>query len=375
MKILFTGGGTGGHFYPIIGVAQAINKIVKEQKLLTPDLYYMAPTPYDARALFDNNILFQQISAGKIRRYFSVMNFFDLFKTAWGTIKAIYAVYKLYPDVVFGKGGYASFPVLFAAKILRIPVIIHESDSKPGRVNAWAAKFARRVAISYPTAAQYFQADKVALTGNPIRKEVSEPLTVGANEYLKLKPGIPTIFVVGGSLGSKIINDTIIDALPTLVEKYQIIHQTGKNNFTEVSTTATVVLGGNPNADNYHPMQYLNALELRMTAGVARVIISRAGSTIFEIAAWGKPSIIIPINKEVSHDQTSNAFAYARSGGAEVIEENNLGTNILIAEINRIVDNPDIWQKMAAGAKSFAQLDAAEKIAQEIIDIALQHED
>jgi len=133
-------------------------------------------------------------------------------------------------------------------------------------------------------------------------------------------------------------------------------------------------LSGNPNAENYHPMQYLNPLELRMVAGVARVIVSRAGSTIFEIAAWGKPAIIIPINETVSHDQTSNAFAYARSGGAEVIEENNLGTHVLVAEINRIVDNPDIWQKMAAGAKSFAKLDAAEKIAQEIIGIALEHE-
>ena len=374
MKILFTGGGTGGHFYPIIGVAQAVNKVIKDEHLLPPDLYYMAPTPYDPRTLFENNIIYRPISAGKIRRYFSLLNFFDLFKTAWGVCKATYAVYKLYPDVVFGKGGYGSFPVLFAAKILRIPVIIHESDSKPGRVNAWAAKFARRIAISYPTAAQFFPADKVAFTGNPIRKEVSEPLTVGANEYLKLKPEIPTIFIVGGSLGSKTINDVIIDSLPTLVEKFQIIHQTGKANFKEVSTTATVVLSGNPNAANYRPMEYLNALEMRMAAGVARVIVSRAGSTIFEIAAWGKPSIIIPIGEAVSHDQLSNAFAYARSGGAEVIEENNLSSHVLISEIHRIVDNPDVWQKMATGAKSFAKTDASETIAREIVSIALQHE-
>ena len=375
MKILFTGGGTGGHFYPIIGVAQAIEKATKEQRLLSPELVYMAPTPYDLNALFENSIAYKPISAGKIRRYFSLLNFFDLFKTAWGITKAIYAVYKLYPDVVFGKGGYASFPVLFAAKLLRIPVIIHESDSRPGRVNAWASKFARRIAVSYPTAAQFFPEEKVAFTGNPIRKEVSEVLTVGAYEYLKLKPEIPTILILGGSLGAKAINDTIIDALPTLVEKYQIIHQTGKANFKEVSTTANVVLSGSPNASNYHPMQYLNALEMRMSAGVARIVISRAGSTIFEIAAWGKPSIIIPIPETVSHDQTSNAFAYARSGGAEVIEENNLGSHILVAEINRISDNQEIWQKMAEGAKSFAKLDAAEKIAQEIIAIALEHEE
>ena len=218
-------------------------------------------------------------------------------------------------------------------------------------------------------------ADKVAFTGNPIRKEVSEPLTVGAHDYLKLKPEIPCVFIVGGSLGSKIINETIIESLPTLVEKFQIIHQTGKANYDEVITTVNVVLGGNPNAANYRPMQYLNALEMRMAAGVAKLIISRAGSTIFEIAAWGKPSIIIPISEAVSHDQTSNAFAYARSGGAEVIEENNLASHLLISEINRIVDNPEVWQKMSDGAKSFAKTDAADKIAQEIVNLALQHED
>ena len=109
----------------------------------------------------------------------------------------------------------------------------------------WTAKFAKRIAISYPDAAQYFPADKVALTGNPIRKEVTEPLSVGAFEYLKLKPDLPTIFVLGGSLWAKAINDTILDALPNLVEKYQIINQTGKDNFTEVTTTATVILSGN----------------------------------------------------------------------------------------------------------------------------------
>ncbi len=150
MKILFTGGGTGGHFYPIIAVAKEIQKVTKQEKLLAPELYYMAPTPYDARELFENNILYQKIAAGKMRRYFSIRNFFDLFKTGWGVLSAVFAVFSLYPDVIFGKGGYGSFPVLLAAKLFRIPVIIHESDVKPGRVNTWAGKFAYRVMISHP---------------------------------------------------------------------------------------------------------------------------------------------------------------------------------------------------------------------------------
>ena len=128
MKILLTGGGTGGHFYPIIAIAESIRKITKEEKLLDPTLYYMAPAKYDERVLFENGIIYEKSYAGKVRRYFSFLNVFDLFKTGAGVIKAIAAVWRIYPDVVFGKGGYVSFPVLLAARILGIPVIIHESD-------------------------------------------------------------------------------------------------------------------------------------------------------------------------------------------------------------------------------------------------------
>ena len=374
MKILLTGGGSGGHFYPLIAVAESINEIAKKENLVSPQIFFMSDSPYDAETLIENNITFIPISAGKIRRYASALNFLDLFKTAFGVVGALIKVFRIYPDVVFSKGAYASFPVLMAARILRIPVIIHESDSVPGKTNVWAGKFAKKIAVSYPDTAKYFDESKVAYTGNPLRKAILNVNKSGAHEYFELEKDIPTILIIGGSLGAQIINERILDALPKLVEKYQILHQTGKANFQEVSTTATVVLSGSKFADRYRPMEYLNNLELRMAAGVARIIVSRAGSTIFEIAAWGRPSIIIPIPETVSHDQTSNAFAYARSGGAEVIEENNLGTHVLVAEINRINDDQTLWQKMATGAKSFAKIDAADKIAQEILSIALTHE-
>jgi len=156
MRILFTGGGTGGHFYPIIAVAEAIRETVKDKHLLEPELFYFSTNPYNEGLLFENDITFKKISAGKIRRYFSLLNFFDLFKTLWGVIISIKEVFKIYPDVIFGKGGYVSFPVLLAARILHIPVIIHESDSVPGRVNLWASKFADKIAISWPEATKYF---------------------------------------------------------------------------------------------------------------------------------------------------------------------------------------------------------------------------
>ncbi len=376
MKILFTGGGTGGHFYPIIAVAEAVRERCKERKIIPPSLYYMAPNRYNARALFDNELEFIQIPAGKMRRYFSLLNFTDLFKTATGCIMAVFKIYSLMPDVVFGKGGYASFPALFAAKILRIPVVIHESDSRPGKVSSWAGKFAQRIAVSYPGAAKYFtkHPDRVAFTGNPIRKEILLPLKNGAHDFLKLEETTPTVVILGGSQGSQNINDVIIEALPELLNRYQVIHQTGKANLEEIISTSRVILKDHPYSYRYHPFDYLNELALRMSAGVADVIVSRAGSTIFEIAAWGVPSIIIPLPNSISHDQTANAFEYAETGAASAIEENNLTSHVLIEEIDRIYNSTKIKETMKTQAKAFARSDSAEVIADAILNIALKHE-
>src|SRR5581483_10196054 len=341
MKILFTGGGTGGHFYPIIAVAEQLNQIAKENRLVKPEMYFMSTDPYNEGLLYENGIEFVPTSAGKIRLSMSpsniFLNFLDLFKTGFGVLNALWDLYFIYPDIVFGKGGYTSFPALFAARILRIPVIIHESDSIPGKVTKWAGKFAVKVALSYKEAAKFFPADKVAYTGNPVRKEIEEQLTSGAREILNLDTNIQTILILGGSLGARFINTVIMDALPDIVSKYQIIHQTGKKNFKVIEETSAVVLQKNPNKDRYKPYDYLDVLHMRAAYGAADLIISRAGSTIFEIALAGKPSILVPIPEPTSHDQRSNAYAYARAAAAIVIEEKNLAGHVLFSEINRIL--------------------------------------
>ena len=374
MRILFTGGGTGGHFYPIIAVAEELDELIKEKHLLEPELFYLAPDPYNSGLLYEHRIEFRQISAGKLRRYFSLENFFDLFKTGWGILRSIVLVYELYPDVVFGKGGYASFPVLVAARLLRIPVVIHESDTSPGIVNAWAGKFAKSVAVSYPEAAKYFKEDRVVHTGNPVRKDIAVPIVEGAREFLKLENDIPVVLVLGGSQGAENINDIVLEALADLVKKYIIIHQTGKNNIAEAKATAEAVLFKSEFKERYQPFDYLDTLAMRMATGVSSIVISRAGSTIFEIAAWGTPSIIIPIPESVSHDQRSNAFAYARAGACVVIEEENLTAHILKSEIDRIIGNKDISEKMHTSALAFYKPTAARLIAEEILTIALGHE-
>jgi len=375
MKIVFTGGGTGGHFYPIIAIAEEIRAIIKENKLLEPKLYYIAPTPFDARALYENNIKFKKSPAGKIRRYFSVLNFFDIFKTGIGIVKTIFQIFMIYPDVVFSKGGYASFPTVFAAKFFHIPVIIHESDAAPGRTNLWAGKFAKKIAVSFPEAIEYFDKDKVAYTGNPVRKDIYHIAYEGAYEFLKLEKEIPTILIIGGSQGSQKINNTIMEALPMLVEKYQIIHQTGKKNFEEIKSTAQIILENSKNSHRYKTFGYLNTLAMRMSAGAANIALSRAGaSAIFEIAIWKIPSIIIPITDSNGDHQRKNAFAYERAGACVVIEEINLSPNLLISEIDRIMGDNAIKERMKKGAENFSKPNATRKIAEGIMALALRHE-
>ena len=374
MKILFTGGGTGGHFYPIIAVAEAIKNHASKNKLIPPTLYFLAPDPYNRKILFDNQIKYYQVPAGKMRIYSSVANFFDLFQTAFGVIVALWRVFWIYPDVIFSKGGYGSFPVVLAGHILGIPIVVHESDSVPGRANAWAGKYADKIAVSYPDASKFFDEKKVAWTGSPVRKEIAFVTKDGAKQFLNLEDDIPVILVLGGSQGAKLINELIIDVLPQLVEKFQIIHQTGKANIKEVKDTADMLLNMSQYAARYKPFDYLDDLAMRMASGSASLVISRAGSTIFEIALWGIPSILIPITDSNGDHQRKNAYNYARSGAATVIEEANLNKNILMEEIERIFSNSEHYTKMVEGAKNFAKPEAANTIAQEIINTALTHE-
>ena len=376
MKILLIGGGTGGHVYPLIAIAEELNAIADKEKIADFKLYYMSTSPYDQHALDEQFITFIPITAGKMRVYFSFQNFIDLGKTFVGTIGAIFKLFKLYPDVIVSKGGYTAFPVLVAARILRIPVIVHESDTVPGRVNKWSGKFARRVALSYPEAAQYFDQKKVAVTGQPVRKAIAHAAAEGAKEFFELDPTIPIIGVIGGSLGAKVINDTITSLIVDLVQDYQIIHQTGQKTFEETKTDAAVLLGDDVKRTRYKTYPFLNDLQTKMFGGAADIVISRAGSMLYEIAAWGKPSIIIPGGPEVFHGdhQRKNAYHYARAGACAVIEEGNLSPSVLKNEIDLILTHKDRYDMMAKRAKEFYKPDAARLIATEAVTIALEHE-
>lgn len=377
MKVVMVGGGTGGHFYPHIAVAQQIHALVEERHLVSPEMIYIGPQPFDREALIEQNITYVKGSAGRVRRYTSLLNILDGFKTIWGILGAIRQLFGIFPDVVFSTGGYAAFPTLVAARFLGIPVIIYDADATPGRVSLWSSKFARWIGVAHPDAAQHFPErvrSNIARVGHPIRIEIEHITSDGGHEFLKVEQGRPTILVLGGSQGAQTINNIIIDALPQLLQKYNIIHQTGKDNLNEVVGMARLNVTAAGVEDRYKAFGLLNALALRMAAGISDIIISRAGSgTIFEIASWGLPSIIIPIPESISHDQTKNAFSYARSGAAVVIEQENLRTSILISELDRILSNPEEVKRMRAAAQAFSQPDAAHKLAKVIIDTMVEH--
>jgi UDP-N-acetylglucosamine--N-acetylmuramyl-(pentapeptide) pyrophosphoryl-undecaprenol N-acetylglucosamine transferase len=357
MRIVFVGGASGGHFYPLMAVAEELHS-----RATPPDMYYIGPSPYKKELLASYDITYIYCPAGKLRRYFSIQNFFDLFRSFFGVFIAIWKLYVLYPDVVFSKGSYTSVPILLAARFLRIPVVIHESDSRPGLANKIARKFARYIGIAYDDVAPFFPAEKTALVGIPLRKEI---LTITADPFTPL--GIPNdkplIYVTGGSQGAERINNIVMRSLVDLLPQYRIFHQVGDDNLAELQLTAQSLLTDAALQKNYFMVGSVPGATVSLLLDAASLVITRAGSTtLFEIAAHSKPALIIPIPEEVSHDQRTNAYAYARNGAASVIEEKNLTPHLLTSEISSIIN--DSTQSLP---------DAAIKVADILLSIGKEH--
>lgn len=369
MKIVLVGGGTGGHFYPLMAVAEAIILRAEHEKILRPELYYLGPEPYDQAALHAHGISYIYCPAGKVRRYRSVLNILDFFSIIGGVVVALGKLFWLYPDVVMSKGGYTSVPIIIAAALLRIPSVIHESDAKPGRANLLGAKFARYIAISYKDAAQYFPKEKVALTGIPLPSTTLSAAVTAPQPRTR-----PLIFVTGGSLGALRINNFILESLKELLTRYDVLHQTGTAHIEEVSRTSKALIGEQKLAGQYVAVAYLGKADEAVAYRDAAVIIARAGSTtIANIALFGKPSILIPIPEEISQDQRSNAYAYARFGAATVMEEENLTPHLLISEIDRILGDAALQTKMKDGAAHFIFPHASDTVARALLEIGLEH--
>jgi UDP-N-acetylglucosamine--N-acetylmuramyl-(pentapeptide) pyrophosphoryl-undecaprenol N-acetylglucosamine transferase len=337
-------------------------------------LYYIGPDPYDQSALDRYKLTFVRTPAGKRRRYASLRNFLDIWKTFFGVFIAIFRLFVIYPDVIMSKGSYTSVPVTIAGWLLRIPIVVHESDAVPGSANKMASHFARYVAVSYPGTAEHFPTEKTAHTGIPIRTELLVGPAAGKGQELGFAPGLPVILILGGSQGAERINELILRTLDKLLLNFSVVHQTGKSHFDITTASARGLIPDQELLSHYHPVAFLEATALNEVMHTADLIISRAGSgTIFEISIHAKPAILIPIPEEISHDQRTNAYAYARRGAATVMEEHNLEAGLLAAEINRIMGDKGMYQSMQEAARTFAPRDAGEKLATTLIEIGEEH--
>jgi UDP-N-acetylglucosamine--N-acetylmuramyl-(pentapeptide) pyrophosphoryl-undecaprenol N-acetylglucosamine transferase len=363
------GGGTGGHFYPLIAVAEELRQLQPNA-----EIYYIGPESYNQAELDLLQIKYLYCPAGKIRRYFSFQNFLDIFRTIAGTLVAWYKLFVLYPDVIFSKGSFTSVPILLMARFYRIPVVIHESDSRPGRANLMARNFARYIGIAYTEVAQYFPSDKTARVGIPIRAVLRQK-SLDPFAELGIPGDRPLIYVTGGSSGAERINALILDSLSLLLPHYRIFHQTGTAHAAAITQSAQALLLDSPELlKNYYVQGSVPGETVRALLQCASIVITRAGSTtLFEIALHEKPAIIIPIPEDISHDQRTNAYSYARSGAGSVIEEHNLTKHLLLAEIQSIMTDQQKYQTMVAGAKAFAAPNAARSIAEVLIKISYEH--
>jgi len=378
LRVVLTGGGSGGHTFPLIAVERELKKQANRQNIQL-EIMYLGPADFTVPYLVREGITIKTIKAGKLRREWSFSESGGFFNTLAGLFQAMWHLYFFMPDFIFSKGGYGSFPVTFWGFLFFIPTYIHESDSIPGLANRLAGKFAKKVFLSFESSGRYFPAAKTILTGNPIREDIFlESYDPQATKKLLGLSERPLVTIIGGSQGSQHINDFILDILPKLLERLEIIHQVGTNNFSQVQKELEIIFQEIvKNAElqqYYHPVPFLEESttpslnSLKDVLLISDLIIARAGSgLIFEIAASSKPAIIIPLPWAAQDHQKQNAYEYAKSGAAIVVEEQNLKPNLFSDLIFRLLDNKEKLAAMRQAAQAFAKPKAAEQIAQYLL--------
>jgi UDP-N-acetylglucosamine--N-acetylmuramyl-(pentapeptide) pyrophosphoryl-undecaprenol N-acetylglucosamine transferase len=374
MKIVLTGGGTGGHFYPLIAITESLRNFASNDHLASLEVYYYSDEAYDEKALQAQRVHYVFIPSGKLGLSYSLFQkIASIFQATRGVCVALWELFWLYPDVVMSKGGYASVPTSVAAWILGIPLCVHESDLAPGRSTLFLSRFAKYVFVSYKAAGQFFPEKKVIHSGQPVRHALLYPASNGARELLLLEPDLPVLWIVGGSSGAQKFNTLVLALMPDILYQVQIVHQTGKQNYDAIVKESSLILQNHSQKNHYHPLAFMDEITMRRLAGVADLIITRAGSALFEIAAWGTPAIVVPFAVSNSDHSRKNAYIYAEHNAASVIEEDNLTPEIVRTEILRIINDKSVQSSMRAGAASFATKDAANVIAYKLMQIGYEH--
>lgn len=320
-RIVFTGGGTAGHVTPNI----ALFPRLKEKGY---DIHYIGS--YDGiekRLIEDFRIPYYGISTGKLRRYFDVKNFSDPFRVIKGFMEAKKILKTLKPDIVFSKGGFVSVPVVRAAASRKIPCIIHESDMTPGLANSLCIPVAKKVCCNFPETLQNLPEEKAVLTGSPIRAELTKGSKEKGLSMCGFHGGKPVIMVIGGSLGAAGINTLVREALPKLLDDFQIVHICGKEKIDNLLLST----------DGYKQFEYVKE-DLKDLFAIADIVISRAGANaICELLALRKPSLLIPLPARASRgDQILNAKSFEAQGFAMVADEDYLTAVTLTEKVHEL---------------------------------------
>lgn len=371
LKIAITGGGTGGHAYPLIAIVDALRDYTHN---FAEFHYFGSFQETFILELRERSVAIHPIAMSKWRRYFSLMNAVDTIKFIIGLFQALVKLYALMPDILFSKGGPGTLPVVLAARFYFIPVVIHESDAVLSLTNSLTARFAKIICTSFEIVKGLPKTKKnILFTGNPVRREfIGEDVISNseAKRRLGFRAETPLIFFVGGSQGAQSINNFVLDNLLTLLPNFQVYHQTGVSQHKIVEETSRLLLANEPElSKRYRCTPYLDTLGMRTAYLAADLIISRAGGSVFEIAAMGKPAILVPLPQSANGHQKVNAYEYARSGAAIVIEEENFNFHLVLTQINLILGSPEKYEAMKNAAKNFSKPQAAADIAQTLLSL------
>lgn len=329
-KIVLTGGGTAGHVTPNIALLPALKEAGYEVA------YMGSYEGIEKKLVEDYHLPYTGISTGKFRRYLDPKNLTDPFRVIKGYAEARKYLKEYKPDVVFSKGGFVSVPVVRAAASLKIPCIIHESDMTPGLANKLCFPVAKKICCNFPETLRMLPEEKAVLTGSPIRAELAKGNKLAGLDMCGFTANRPVIMVIGGSLGAANVNKAVRDALPRLLQDFQVVHLCGKDKLDNLLLTTP----------GYKQFEYIKA-ELKDLFAMADIVISRAGANaICELLALRKPNILIPLPASSSRgDQILNAESFASQGFSIVLNEDDLTTDLLVEKVQELYCNRQIYRE------------------------------
>ena len=337
-KIVLTGGGTAGHVTPNL----ALLPHLKQEGF---EIYYIGS--YDGiekKLIEDYDIPYYGVATGKFRRYLDPKNFTDPFRVIKGYGEAKKILKEIKPDVVFSKGGFVSVPVVRAAASLKIPCILHESDMTPGLANKLCLSAATKICCNFPETVEMLPRDKAVLTGSPVREELFSGNKIAALEMCGFTANKPVIMVIGGSQGAASVNKVVRDALPMLLEDFQVVHLCGKDKMDNLLL----------NQPGYKQFEYLKS-ELKDIFAMADLVISRAGANaICELLTLNKPNILIPLPSSKSRgDQLLNARSFESQGYSMVIDEDDLTEQLLVQKVKELYSSKETYMEAMKGSAQF----------------------